>query len=163
MYPAANTTDACWPISRPGHVTLPPPCSQADWPARIKAASAKKPNAALPPTDPSLIAQIKKATFCKVAFVNSSAGWTPARSHQGWIRTCQLYRLFRGCSEVRQSESYEPAFGNHSTSDHLLSIVEDNRSLARKKRFAKRFGRQTALSRRQAATQGNSGFCCNLY
>lgn len=40
--------------------------------------------------------------------------------------TCQYHRLFRGCSEDRQSVSYEPAFGNHSTSDHLLSIVEDS-------------------------------------
>jgi hypothetical protein len=53
------------------------------------------------------------------------------------IRTCQYHRLFRGCSEVRQSESYEPAFGNHSTSDHLLSIVKDTGNVGQTTPLAK--------------------------
>lgn len=76
-------------------------------------------------TDRGIGAPIKKATLWDgLREFQRRLDACPIASRR--IGTCQYHRLFRGCSEVRQSESYEPAYGNHSTSDHLLSLVKDN-------------------------------------
>ena len=102
---------------------------------------------------------ISKRPPARVAFVNSSAGRTPARSHHRRIGTCQYHRLFRGCSEVRQSESYEPAFGNHSTSDHLLSIVEDTNNVGQSGRLAKRQSQICFRAASRAPASTGRAFC----